>query len=432
MNTCRLLSGLITLGLYLHLSLNGYSQTAVELTLEQCIDSVQQRSYLLQSDSYNTEAAKSNVLVSHTRTLPWVSGEAGMENRFLSPYNFGQQWATIHGDWSLGDFILKTDEPARQEVITAQYQQEKTRLDAIGRTTALYMSIIQKQTERSLLEQQLSLLRKHKSLTESLWKAGLRTQIDVLRTETEISELEETVNRTITEENKLRIELGRLLGYAQADTLILEGFSAESLVSEIPVPDADTVVLAGNPLIKTLESEITTLNLSSKLISAQQWPHLFISSGFFGDHDPTGDGNYWLINAGISVPIYRFGSIKYQQQENTAQSKALDYRLSDLYRELSIHQQQTLENMKKLKELLSIQEKRLETARKALDLAGTNYQAGLITNLEYLTLQQQVTNTGIRIEEVRLEYIMYLIEYYLTNNQVDKIKRLGRYTVSKN
>ncbi|NOY37234.1 MAG: TolC family protein [Chlorobi bacterium] len=428
----RLYSGIIFAGLYLSLTFTAYPQSTVNLTLEQCIDTVQQRSFLLHAEAFNSEATKSYALVSHTRTLPWVSAEAGMENRFLSPYNFGQQWATIHGDWSLGDFILKTDAPARQEVITAQYQQEKTRLDAIGRVSALYMSIIQKQTERSLLSHQLSLLQKHRSLTESLWKAGLRTQIDVLRTEAEISGIEETINHTVTEEDKLRIELARLLGLKPVDTLLLKRLSAEKLVYDIAVPPADTVLLSGNPMIKILESEIEVSKLSSRLISARQWPHLFIGSGYFGDHDPTGDGNYWLINAGISIPIYRFGSIKYQQQESNARTRVLDYRLYDLYRELSIHQQQVLEHMKKIKELMTIQEKRLETAQQALELAATNYQAGLITNLEYLTLQQQVTNTGIHIEEVRLEYIMYLIEYYLTNNQVDKIIHLGIYSISKN
>lgn len=404
---------------------SGIAQDSLKINFEVCIDRVQKASFLLQSEIHNTEAMKSQVQVSHAQTLPWVSADAGMESRFLRPYNFGQQWATVHGDWSLGDFILKTDEPARQAVITAQYRQEKTRLDAIGRASALYMSIIQKQTEQKLLQQQRSLLQQHKTLTESLWKAGLRSEIDVLRTETEISGLDESINQLMSAEKTLRTELKKLLGISHSDSLILENLNADSVISGFAIPVPDTTLLSGNPMVRILKSEIETSNLSSRLISAQQWPHFFVGSGYFGDHDPTGDGNYWLINAGISIPIYRFGSIKYQQQESNAQTKVLDYRLYDVYRELSIHQQQTTDRMHKLKERLSILQQRLETAQTAVDLAATNYQAGLITNLEYLTLQQQVTRTGIHIEEIQLEYIMNLIEYYLTGNQVDRIRQLG-------
>ena len=92
-----------------------------------------------------------------------------------------------------------------------------------------------------------------------------------------------------------------------------------------------------------------------------------------------------------------------------------------------IHLEKVTDRLRKLKEILTLQKDRLQNARKALTIAGGNYKAGLITNLEYLSLQKQVVSTQLVIEKTRLDYIMNLIEFNLSTNQVDKIKMMGNH-----
>ena len=75
--------------------------------------------------------------------------------------------------------------------------------------------------------------------------------------------------------------------------------------------------------------------------------------------------------------------------------------------------------------MLEVSKARLNTLQESLELAKLNYKAGWITNLELLAVQQQTTRNLIRIEAVRLEYILNLIEYYLTTNQISRIKTMG-------
>jgi len=414
------------------LSMQGFSQSDSVFTLVQCIDSVRKYSYLLLADKYSTEAARKNLQISHALTLPYISGELAMEGRLLKPYNFSQQWAVVHGDWSLGNFIKKTDQVARQEVITAQLIQEQTLLDGISRVASLFMGILQKKKELELLNNRLLLLQTHRLVARSLWKAGIRTRIDILQTESEISVMREEITRTTLDARNLRQELARLTGQPDGDSLRLAGINMAALVKQIHIAGVNGKLLEANPLYQILLSKIKAQNLRTKLVNAEKWPHLFVGSGFFGDGDPTGDGNYWLIHTGIAFPIYQWGVVKYRREESQAVSQSFTSELLDLQRELKIHLEKTVARIQELDKLLSLQKARLQTAEEMHGLADANYKAGLITNLEYLSIQQRVTTTKITIEQTRLEYIMNLIEYYLTTNQVEKIKNLGNYTLYVN
>lgn len=59
-----------------------------------------------------------------------------------------------------------------------------------------------------------------------------------------------------------------------------------------------------------------------------------------------------------------------------------------------------------------------------MQLATANYQAGLITNLEYLTAQKELAENELTKQETRLDYLLNLIEIYTLTNQTAKIAQL--------
>lgn len=413
-------------------SLTGVSQENSEISLAQCIDSVQKYSFRLQAETYSTEAAGKNLDASHTRSLPYFTGDVGIEGRSLRPYNFGQQWTLVHGDWSLGDFIKKTDQVARQEVVTAQLMQEQARLDGISRVTSLYMNVLQKQKEMELLDERIRLLETHRIVAVSLWKAGVRTRLDILQTESELSVAKEEKVRVLVEIRNSTKELTNLTGMTVLDTFRLETINTADLILQVNTGELDRQLVTENPLYQVLLSKAQTRRLQTELIDAQKWPHVFAGGGYFVDGDPTADGNYWTLQTGLAFPIYQWGNIKFRKQESEAMEKSVNMELLDLNRELLIHLEKTIIRLEELSNMLDLQKDRLQTLQEAQSLADINYKAGLITNLEYLVTQQRNTTTMITIEETRLEYILNLIEYYLVTNQVHKIKEMGTYTGTTN
>ncbi|NIA29082.1 MAG: TolC family protein [Actinobacteria bacterium] len=393
------------------------------LTLKDCLQRAQQNSYRLKADEQRAGAAQKNYQFERSQTLPQISAELSGEQRYLQPYNFHQQWTLLHGDWALGNFLLKTAKTAEQDALMIKAEKEQTRLDVSRRAALLYMSILQKQTQANLLQERLELLRTHHEVALALWQAGTRTQFDLLQTEAEMSQLQEQMAKLDMKRETLWQELSRIIAWDTSEHPQFPPVDAAT-ISNQPVPKLRGGILASNPLMQALSFRIRAQEIRTRSIKAQQLPHLHVAGGYFADGDPTGDGNYWQMNAGFDLPLFRWGATKFQRQESQALMQSLQFQKKQVERRLTIYIQQTIKKLARLKNVLELQKGRLQITKKAFQFAEANYQAGLITNLDYLSAQQQLTETRIAIQETQLEYVMNLIEFYVMTNQVEKIEKL--------
>jgi len=400
---------------------NGFTAT---LTFKDCLQRAQQSSYRLKADEQKVNAAQKSYQFDRSQTLPQLSGELTREQRHLQPYSFHQQLTLIHSDWSLGDFFLKTARATQREAMMVRALKEQTRLEVIRRAALLYVNILQKQTQTDLLQKRLDLLEAHYNVAKALWRAGARTQLDVLQTETEKAQLKEQMATIELERDNLLQELARLVNWQDAGALQLQPIDAAEICAR-PAPKVRSETLQSNPLVQALEFQIKAQRIRTQTVKAQQLPRLHVSGGYMADGDPTGDGNYWQVDAGIELPLFQWGATKFQRQQSQALVRSLESQKKELERELTIHTGQTLARLEKLKSVMSLQNERLQTTEKAFQFAEANYKAGLITNLEYLFAQQQLMETQIAIQETQLEYVMNLIEFYVTTNQVQKIEEIG-------
>ncbi len=411
--------GKIVFILIAFLFLNVSAQPAAELSLGRCLRRAQQNSYLLRAEEQRSEAAQKNYRFERSQTHPQISADLSREDYFLQPYNYRQQWALLHADWALGNFLLKTAKSAEQDALMIKAQKEQTRLVVIRRAALLYLSILQKQIQVELLQQRLNLLQTHHQVAKALWQAGARSQLDVLQTESEMAQLVEQSAGLEMEQETLWQELSRIIGWQQAEQPKLQPLDA-AVISIQPVPKLSGAVLQAHPLLQAYSFRIRAQEFHTRSVKAQQLPHLHFNGGYFADGDPTGDGNYWQVNAGLSLPLFQWGASKYQRQESQAMVRSLQIQKKEFERELTIQLQQSRLKLHKLKTIIELQKKRLQTVEKAFQFAEANYQAGLITNLDYLAAQQQLTETRIAIRETQLKYVMNLVEFFVVTNQIEK------------
>jgi len=400
-----------------------FAQSAHTLSLQNCIDLAVKNSYQLKANESDIKAASQQALFEKSRAIPKVSGELASESRFLKPYNFSQVWASVHADWSLGDYLLKTGRAARQQVETVRLLNKQNRLDVIGKVSSLYMALLLNLKQKEILNTRLNFIQQHYNLAVSLWKAGLRTQIDVLQSKAEIIKIQQdTVQLAMARDNLVQ-ELARMLGWDGSHGLHLQILNTDEIVKLQPsLADAD---LSKNPLLLSYASKIKAQKMAKQAIKAQQYPHLNLGGGYFNDADPTGDGNYWRLNAGVSIPIYYGHEIRKLTAVSNAQTASIEARQQQAKRKIMIHLGRVTSKLNQLQKLMQLQQSQISTAQNTVDYAEVNYKAGLITNLEFITAQQQLTTSKLAIEASRLDYLMNLIEFYVSTNRVDKIKSLA-------
>jgi len=398
-----------------------FSQKASVLSLQKCIDFAIENSYRLQAKQANIEAATEKARFDKFRGLPKLSGELAGENHLLKPYDFSQVWASVHADWSLGDYLLKTDRASRQQVQTLKLLREQSRLNAIEKIASLYVAVLLNQKQKEILESRLTLMRQHYNLALSMWKAGLRTQLDVLQTQSAINKIEQDTVRLAINGDQLKQEMARLMGFKNASSIHLQPINTDHLTSL----STNSFDLNKHPLVQAYTSKIKAKTLETEAIKARNYPLLSLGGGYFNDADPTADGNYWRVNVGIRIPIYYGHQNLHLSKMMHAQSQSLSATQKEIRRKLEIHINQLEIKQSRLKNLLQIQQEQQKTAKKTVDFSEINYKAGLITNLEVLTAQQELTKVSMEMEASRLDYLMNLIEFYISTNHVDKIKALA-------
>ncbi len=412
----------VILGLYF---LPLQAQQRHVLTFEACLQRAAQQSFLAHSEAMRTVAATQKALLMKTAAIPKVAGELAGEGRFLGGYNFGQEWALVQADWSLGDFFRKTDLAARQDVITQKFRTKQMQMEAMGNAAVLYIGILQTRKALQLLGVRLQLLRRHELLAKSMWRAGLRTQLDVLQTQSQISVLQEdSVNLKMNETN-LRNTLAARLGWKTGDSLRVLPIDAQA-VAKSDLPPIVPQTIDQNLKVRTLQSQLTAQGLRVQNVQAARYPHFTVGGGWFADGDPTGDGNYWLVNAGIRIPIYEGKSVKIRETASLAQKESLQFQLQNARRETAIKLHKLTEKMNRLREVMKIQDNRIQILKHSSAFAEVNFKAGLITNLEYLDIQHKLTDAQLKLEQSRLRYAMNLIDFYVVANQPEKLVALGK------
>lgn len=390
------------------------------LSLSRCLELAVQNSFQWQAGEAEVQAAGAAYRVDRTRYFPQISAGLAHNQLFYQQYNYRQQAGQALLDWSAGDWLLKTADIQQKNLLAQQANREQTYLEITNRVALLYVAILQKQVNRAVLQNRLNLLNEHLQISQALWQAGTRTQLDVLQTQSASHQLQEEMLAVELEADNLRQELAKRLNLPDYRALRLQEFPERFFEMD----SLSSPAWQQNPLLKSLTLQYEAQQLRLREVQAARLPHLQMTGGYFVDRDPTAEGNFWQVGAGLQFPLLRWGLGKFQQQEIRAVAGSLQLQRAEVSRELQIKLDQLSERIRKLREIYQVQEKRLETNRQLLQLATANYQAGLITNLEYLTAQKELAENELTKQETRLDYLLNLIEIYTLTNQTAKIAQL--------
>lgn len=404
----------------------GYPGGEFQPSLPQCIDLALKNSYEVQSKVQQIDAAKSLYQQSRSNYYPTIFAEGSQQQFFYTLYDYRNLSGFVVLDWSIGDWLANSAAADQNEIQSRQAEQERARLAVIQRVAALYLGIVQQQFNRQQLQYHLDLLERHINTARALWQAGARPRLDVLQSEAQRYRLQEEALSIDTRTENLRRELADLLSLPDANALQLPDFSEEKIETKAGAALAQFQISAipQNPEVTLLALQEQSRRLRLREVKASLLPHLQFSGGFVADADPTAEGNYWLAEARLQFPLFQWGRSKYQRQEILADARALELQKSDLLRELQIQVMQISGKIKELQKTLTLQREQLKLNQQAFDLASAHYQAGLITNIEYLTAQQELGDNQFQIHDSSLNILMNLIHLYALTNQTDKISQL--------
>ncbi len=393
------------------------SQTIRHLDLESCIRLALQNSHLLKKSYFREQSSRTDFKIEKTNYLPKANLSVSHDQLFYPPYDYRRQDVLLQLDWVAGAWYVNSAESAKLHLAARQVATQSVKLTVIHQTITRFLAVLQISGQLKMLQARHELLEKHRQLTEALWKSGFRTRLDLLQNETALSENELAIAAAKSEKDKLTIALAGFIGLSDSKTLIINpsDLNSDNLP---PVVGGD---LQRHPLLQKYHLDISAIRARKATIRASLLPRIELYAGYEVDRDPTAEGDFWQFGGGLQIPLFQWNRSSIQKQKYESDALAAQAEMDHVRRELSIRMESLQREIQKNREMLVIQKQRLKNLKEASGLAAGQYRAGLITNLEFLSLQQQFTEAQIENRQTTIRLIQSVYDYYLLINQPEKI-----------
>ena len=398
------------------------AQMPDSLSLAVALETVWKNDPSLQSRKALIGAAEAGYLENRSAYFPTLVAHAMHRELFYNAFNYREESAGLAAEWSPGNWLRKSAAADEAEIAVAGAAAEERRLVLTRKTLDLYVGILQQNYRLKRLQNNLAVLGKHGEVARALWEAGVRTELDVLQTEIRLSQVQEEVLTTQSQLDILKRELAMLQGRNPETDFSLRAFTTnvddlDSLIAR----QQKTAAPENNPTLRKTLEEQRAENLRLGKVSATAFPVFQLDGGMVVDRDPTANGNYGQISLAMQLPLFEWGNRRYRRRKIFETSRALSLQYAGQERETLAEAGQLFEEAHGLSQTYHQQRFRLATSQKASDLATLNYQAGLLTNLEFLAAQNELNSARIQVEETRLALLLKVANYCALTGDISKI-----------
>ena len=401
------------------------AQTSAQMTLATCLQIAFENHPAVQSGGWQIKALEADYRREKAGYFPALSLDGQHQQFFYREYNFRQQGLLLTGDWSAGNWLKNSAASAAQSIEAGKANLSEIRLSLAQRIAGVYFSILQTDLQQQSLDNQKSLLAQHSRIAEALWQSGARTRLDLLQTRAATIALEQQQKENHYRRAEFRNELAVLLNRGANELPVVANFPNHVLADTLT--DAQQIFLMlqkQHPGLQSLDFQIRAAQLQRRKISADLLPHVQMWGGYIADGDPTAEGNYGTVGLGVSVPLYHWGQSKFEKEAAAASIRDLEFQRSQLQNELKIIAEKLANEILKLNEIMGLQREQLAISREAFELAESHYEAGLVTNVEYLDAQQQWQENRLQLQNSQLQQQRQMIEIFLLTGNYPHIAQL--------
>ncbi len=261
---------------------------------------------------------------------------------------------------------------------------------------AFYQTLLTEKT-KELIKESYEQLKRHVQQVERLYESGLASRLDVMRAKLSLTSM---ANQVIQVENGITLAyaaLYNLIGVSEKTVLVLRSeFNVESL--DIDLSSVFDSALSNRPELNQLRQTLRIANLGVQIARTANLPTIFTQFNYdykkpVGFNDRWGKD--WNATIGVSMPIFT-GLANYhklKQAQSRYRQAALAVKMVEEGIKLEV--QAALANLHQEQQNIAFQKENVAVAQEAFQLAEQRYNNGLLSNLEFLDIQLQLTQSRV-------------------------------------
>ena len=251
------------------------------------------------------------------------------------------------------------------------------------------------------------------SNTEKMYKQGVSSEYDYLRTEVQLANVEPAL---IEAKNNLELVKNNLKNILALDLKNDIKVSGEFKMEDVDpglLKSSDTLLVNNNPILQGLSYQGAILDRNITLQRADYFPTLsaFANYSWQTEDNTFKFSNYnwartFFVGVNFSLPIFDGFRRSSLVQQAIIERDKLIITKNKTEELLKIQLLQAELKMKEAKERVAAQQKSVEQAEKALKIAQTRYQNGIGTQLEILDTQSALTGTQTNFAKAIYDFLI--------------------------
>jgi outer membrane protein len=401
----------------------GQGPASDSLTVDQVVKIVLQNNPAIHNAEHGVESSRARVGVSKSPLYPNLTGEAsysrvgpvpeltipGFGTFALFPENNYDAHLGLHH--LLYDFGRrgKSVDLAQAGVKLSQDNLQTVKSDLAYRSIITFYNIIFLQKNIDVVNQEILDLNQHVEVTQKKVKAGTAIEYDVLTTQVRVagarSQLEEVRNSL----QKQKIKLLELMAFPKDTSLLLKG---AILISPAFIERDSLISLAEKqrPEYKLALDARTSAGLRRSLAAKGRLPMLNLNLlyGFKNGYIPDLNvlrGN-WVAGLQLEVPVFEGFQTRYKKEEAEADYRASGTQVVNTRNMIVSQVQQALSDVQTSLNKLQTSKVQLDQAQEAKNIAERQYTIGVISNLELLDSQTQLTQAHFIYLRAQYDYVI--------------------------
>jgi outer membrane protein TolC len=271
-------------------------------------------------------------------------------------------------------------------------------------------------------EDAVDVAEKHLKNVKSLYKVGMASKFDLLRSEVQLANLKPQLIRARNNLKIAELSLKTLLGVDLSQPIDIKGY----LTYEPFEPDLEKSVseaMLKRPEISQLRYQKQMAGQGLKLARASNLPSIALSAtyNFWADQlnfrKDTWQ-SFYAVNLVFTIPLFNGFATSARVAQSKAMIKELDFTQKGLIDTIEFEVRQAMLRLEEAKESLLSQEKNVEQAQESLRIAELNFSEGLATTLD-------ISSAQAALSQAKTNYSQALYDYVISLAELDKAMGVG-------
>ncbi len=285
------------------------------------------------------------------------------------------------------------------------YAAQDTLLIDVART---HFAVLQAERARVVLQGSLALQQARVDDVRARNEVGVARPLDVALSESSLVDARVALINTERSARNGRSLLAFLTGASVDGAVLIRALEMQDEVRS--VDELEALALAQRPDLAAILNEVEAAGHAIEVAQAQWWPRLSVDLAGFLARDSLPSDIDWTGLFRVQLPLFEGGRIRADIADAFSFLREAKLRQALLQRSIRRDVEVAHTNLSTGKERVTALRLQLAAADEAFAQAEALYDAGLATNLERVTAQDQRLRTALALENAELELGIFQLD----------------------